>query len=128
MAELVKVFNGMFRGGWNKVTDIDKTECFFIFNRFFSKKYTSQSIILNNKNIDKVMAMDIWYEFMKTQPYPSWFWSKSEKSEKEKVTNKEFLILKKRFNLKDDDIKYLIDKYFDIIKEELDFIKKLEKL
>lgn len=128
MAELVKVFNGMFRGGWDKVTEIDKDECFFIFNRFFSKRYTEQSLVLNIKDIDKVMAMNIWYEFMRTQSYPSWFWSKSDKSEKEKVTNKEFLILKRKFNLKDDDIKYLVDNYFDIIKDELDFIKKLEKL
>lgn len=128
MAELVKVFNGMFRNEWDSVTDDDKIDCFFIFNRFLSKNYPEKAQLLNDKGVDKAMAMDIWQGFMKSQPYPKWFWSKSDKAEKDKITNKEFLILKRMFNIKDDDIKYLVDNHYEFVKEELDFIKKLEKL
>ena len=41
MAELIDVANAMFRDkkNWNKIKDEDKDKFFFIFNRFFSKKY-----------------------------------------------------------------------------------------
>lgn len=128
MAELVKVFNGMFKGDWDNISDKDKEECFFIFNRFLSKKYPEKSQLLNDKRIDKVMAMNIWHAYMYRQPYPKWFWSKSEKKEKSNVSEKDFKSLIKFLQIKPFDLNYLIDNHYEFVKDELDYIKKLDKL
>ena len=49
---------------------------------FLDKKYPENSQLLNLKVIDKVSSLNLWYNFMLDKPFPKWFWSKSEKSEK----------------------------------------------
>ena len=129
MAELIDVFNAMIKNksNWKYVTDKQKEEFSFIFNRYFSKKYIEQAALMNLKGIDKVLIMDLWYNFMLTQPFPKWFWSKSEKVDKPKITEKEFKMLTIKLKVKPDDINYLIDKHPEFIKDELDYYKKLEK-
>jgi hypothetical protein len=129
MAELIDVFNAMLKNkrDWVKITSDDKEKFSFIFNRYFSKKYIEQAALMNIKGIDKVLVMDLWYNFMLTQPFPKWFWSKSEKVDKPKITEKEFKMLTIKLKVKPDDINYLIDKHPEFIKDELDYIKKLEK-
>ena len=134
MAEIIDVANAMFKfkNNWiynkdkHKVNDEDKEKFFFIFNRYFSKKYPQKAQLLNLKTIDKATAMDLWFHFMKTQPYPDWFWSKSPKKEKE-MPEKEYKQLLRHFKIKDSDLDYLIDRYPDFIKEEQAYLKKLEK-
>lgn len=96
------------RDNWKWVTPEQKEEFFFIFNRYFSKKYPQKAQLLNDKGIDKVMAMDIWFSFIENEPYPKWFWSKSN-------TNK---IAK---DLKPEENRYLLMNY-DLKQEELDLI------
>jgi hypothetical protein len=129
MAELIDVFNAMLKNkkDWIKITDEDKEKFSFIFNRYFSKKYTEQAAFMNLKGIDKVLVMDLWYKFMLTQPFPRWFWSKSDKVDKPKITEKELKMLVIKLKVKPDDINYLIDKHPEFIKDELDYYKKLEK-
>ena len=129
MAELIDVFNAMLKNkrDWVKITSDDKEKFSFIFNRYFSKKYIEQAALMNLKGIDKVLVMDLWYNFMLTQPFPKWFWSKSEKVDKPKITEKEFKMLVVKLKVKPDDINYLIDKHPEFIKDELDYYKKLEK-
>jgi len=129
MAELIDVFNAMLKNKreWVKITSDDKEKFSFIFNRYFSKKYIEQAALMNIKGIDKVLVMDLWYNFMLTQPFPKWFWSKSEKVDKPKITEKEFKMLTIKLKVKPDDINYLIDKHPEFIKDELDYYKKLEK-
>ena len=129
MAELIDVFNAMIKNksNWKYVTDKQKEEFSFIFNRYFSKKYIEQAALMNLKGIDKVLIMDLWYNFMLTQPFPRWFWSKSDKVDKPKITEKEFKMLTIKLKVKPDDINYLIDKHPEFIKGELDYYKKLEK-
>lgn len=129
MAELIDVFNAMLKNkrDWVKITSDDKEKFSFIFNRYFSKKYIDQAALMNIKGIDKVLVMDLWYNFMLTQPFPKWFWSKSEKIDKPKITEKEFKMLIIKLKVKPDDINYLIDKHPEFIKDELDYYKKLEK-
>ena len=91
MAEITDVANAIFKfkNNWvynpkgDVITNDDKEKFFFIFNRYFSKIYPDKAQLLNLKNIDKVMAMDIWFHFMKSEPYPQNFWSKTPKVEKE---------------------------------------------
>jgi hypothetical protein len=128
MAELIDVVNAIFknRNNWVNITDSEKEKNFFIINRYFCKIYPDKSQLLNSKNIDKVMAMDTWYYFMKTQPYPENFWSKSPKIDKE-ISDKDYKLLLRSLKVKDIDLDYLIDRYPDFIKEELAYLKKLEK-
>lgn len=128
MAELIDVANAMFRSKnkWNEITDEDKEKFFFIFNRYFSKKYPEKAQLLNLKTIDKSSALDLWYYFMIDKPYPKWFWSKSTK-EKTIIPDTDFKLLMSKLNLKDLDVEYLINNHFDFIKEELKYYKEIEK-
>ena len=126
MAELIDVANAMFRDkkNWNKIKDEDKDKFFFIFNRFFSKKYPTKSQLLNNKNVDKSTSLDLWYYFMLDKPYPNWFWSKSPKFEKTDISDSDFKLLFIKLGLnKEQDLIYLLDNYPDLIQEELKFYK-----
>ena len=134
MAGITDVANAMFKfkKDWiyntngDKITDDDKNDFFFIYNRYFSKLYPEKAQLLNLKNIDKVLAMDLWFHFMKTQPYPSNFWSKTPKQEKE-LLEKDYKLLLKGLKVGQFDLDYLIEKFPDFIKEELTYYKKLEK-
>ena len=128
MAEITDIARAIFqrREQWVNITPEDKSKWFFIMNRYFCKIYPDKAQLLNQKNIDKVMAMDIWYHFMANEPYPDNFWSKSPKVEKA-FPDKELKLLKKHLNVKEEDIDYLIDKFPEFIKEELNYLKKLEK-
>lgn len=119
------IFNN--RENWKFVTDEQKIKWFFIFNRYFAKKYPEKSQLLNLKVIDKVSSLNLWYNFMLDKPFPKWFWSKSEKLEKSEVNDKDYKLLLEKLKVKSNDLDYLIDKHMDFIKEELKYFKEIEK-
>ena len=129
MADLKLVGNAMFykKREWVNVPDEEKESCFFIFNRYFAKKYPEMAQLLNLKTINKVTAMNLWYEFMLDKPYPNWFWSKSDKTEKSVIGDKDYKLLLQKLKIKDLDLDYLIMKHFEFIKEELKYYKSIEK-
>ena len=130
MAELLKVAKAMFqnRKDWSSITDLDKEECFFVFNRYFSKKYPNRSQLLNDKYQDKIAGMDLWFYFMKSEPYPKWFWSKSEKEkDKSELSDKEIKELLFNLQITRDELDLLIKWYPDLIKEELKYYKDVSK-
>jgi len=112
------------RNNWKHVTDEQKETFFFIFNRYFSKKYANLSQLLNDKEIDKTIGMDLWFYYMANKPYPQWFWSKTKKSlTSDNEQEKMFDELKMTHNLKDQELKFIQDNYPDEIKEELNYLK-----
>lgn len=129
MAELIDVFKSFTsQKGWEKITDDDKIKSSFIFNRFLSKVYPEKAQLLNLKGIDKSIVMDLWFSYMKTEPYPKWFWSKSPKIDRYDIDEKDFKLLMVKLNLnKEEDLVYLLNIYPDIINEELLYYKKIEK-
>lgn len=129
MSNLKLVADAIFtkKVNWEDITDEEKESSFFIFNRYFSKKYPEKSQLLNLKNIDKISGMDLWYHFFKNKPYPSWIWSKSDAKEKSIISEKDFILLLEKLKIKDIDLNYLIDKHLDFIKEELKYYKSLQK-
>lgn len=130
MAELIDVANAMFknRADWKNISDFDKERFAFIFNRYFSKRYTQYSQFLNIKLVDKVELLNLWFAFMSTKPYPNWFWSKSEKKKDTSMDKSDFQLLFLKLNLnKIEDLEYLIEHYPDLIQEELKFYKTKTK-
>jgi len=130
MAELIDVANAMFknRSQWNSISDFDKERFAFIFNRYFSKRYVKQSLFLNNKSLDKVEILNLWFAFMSDKVYPNWFWSKSEKKKISSLDKSDFQLLFQKLNLnKVEDLEYLIDHFPDLIQEELKFYKTKTK-
>ena len=129
MANLKLVADAMFTNkvNWEDLPDEEKETSFFVFNRYFAKKYPDLSQLLNLKTIDKLAAMDLWYYYFRNKPYPQWLWSKSETQSKSDISEKEFKLLQEKLKLKDLDLQYLIDNHLDIIKEELKYFKNLEK-
>jgi len=135
MAKITDVANAMFRikNDWiydrdgNKITDEEKELNFFIFNRYFSKTYPEKAQLLNLKTMDKLTAMELWFQFMRTQPYPENFWSKSNKKENEDLSEKERKSLRRHLQVDDLDLDYLIRRYPEIVKDELSHLTKLEK-
>ena len=116
------------RKDWIHVTEEQKTSFFFIFNRYFSKKYPDMAQLLNDKSMSKSTGMDLWFYFMDGKPYPNWFWSKSPKAKDESIfTEKEINLLLSKFDLKFEELDLLITYNIDEVKEELKYIKDQEK-
>lgn len=130
MKNLLEVSTIMFKDKkeWHKVTDEEKSTYFFIFNRYFSKKYPHLSQCLNSKEQDKVLGMNLIYQFMLNQPYPKWFWSKSDKKiGKNLLTEKQELKLLEIWDIKKEDLEFIIKFYPEEFKEELDYFLATEK-
>lgn len=118
------------RNLWVHVTPEQKKAFFFIFNRYFAKKYPEKAFMLNDKLLDEVMGMDLLYAFFGKEGYPKWFWSKSEKkAEKDTKIEEKYLIkLKQKYDINtDEEMEILKDYYADDIKEEIKYYKSLEK-
>lgn len=131
MKNLKEVTNIMFKDkkDWKKVTDEEKSAYFFIINRYFSKRYPDLAQKLNLKEIDKSIGMDLIFNFMLNQPYPKWLWSKSDnKVEKEFLTEKQELKLLERFNIKKEELDFLVIFYPQDVKEEIDYIEQNERV
>ena len=127
---ILAISNAMFKDkkNWSKVTDEQKEQFFFIFNRYFSKRYPKESQLLNGKEINKSDCMDLWFEFIKNKPYPQWFWSKStEKSEKGEFSEKELMMLRQYLDIKSEELDFLIKHNREEIIEELEYLKKSNK-
>jgi len=126
---LLAVTNCMFknREHWKFVTDEQKIKYFFIINRLLSKKYPEISQLLNQKNINQVLGLDLIFEFMKSKPYPSWIWSKNDKSKNSINFNEDFEILQKSLELKSEEILFLMNNYAEECKEEIQYLKNLNK-
>lgn len=134
MAELLKVFKAITdKSGllWREVTDTDKVECFFIINRNFSKIYPDKAQMLNNKEVDKIAVMNLWWLFMRTQPFPAVFWSKApekaSKPAKGEYTEKDINLLIEKIGITQTEFNLLHLNYKGLLDEELKYYKKLEK-
>jgi hypothetical protein len=126
--KLTNITNAMFRypSQWVYVTDEQKEKWFFIINRYLSKNYPEKAFYLNDKIIDKVLAMNIWQAFMLDKPFPDMFWSKSEKkSEKILSSHKSLLFLQNEIlNITEAEMEILLCYHNDEVQEELKYIKK----
>lgn len=127
---ILDISNSMFRdrNKWSEISDSDKIESFFIFNRYFSKLYPEKSQYMNSKNVDKLLCMEIWFEFFKDKKYPTWMWSKStsKKIDKE-ISDKDFKRLLSGLNIEENELNQLIRYNSEEVKEELKYFNSIDK-
>jgi hypothetical protein len=119
---LLQISNIIFkdRSKWSEITDEEKGDFFFIFNRYFSKRYPEFAQLVNIIGTNPVIGMDLWFNFMKGKAYPQWFWSKSAQSEKsEKTWDK--------LGLREDEFRIIEKFYPEELESELKWLKELQK-
>lgn len=107
------------RSEYINITNEEKEAAFFKINRKMSRKYPVIAKGFNNKFIDKASALDIWYEiFNNSTSVPKWWWDTKQKENPKKDKIDKYLFLMEYYNLKENDIEFLL-KYFkeDITKE-----------
>lgn len=135
MYDLKHVVDFIFKDkeNYEKLSDKDKEDMFFIINRKFSRGLPQHSFFFNKKHIDKSSAMDMWYYFFikkRVQGIPQWYWSKKQEPIKKinipyKKNEIEFLI--KFHDITIDDIEYLVKYYPEQIDEEVKKYRKFNK-
>ena len=85
----------------------------------------------NDKNIDKSSALDVWYHFFikqRTTNIPDWYWFKlSGKKDKSILKRDEEEFFLEFYDLKREDLKFLIDYHPDEIMEEVKKFRKFNK-
>jgi len=138
MSNLKEVINCLIkdRSNYRKLSLKDKEDNFFIINRLLSKKYTIFANKLNLKNIDKSLALDVWFIFLGGEikngnidfRFWKWFWSKSPK---EKIDNnlseKDNKYLIERLDIDQEDLNFLLKFYEEDVMDEMKYFKKLDK-
>lgn len=111
---------------WSDVTDKDKDTVFFIFNRYMAKKFPKQANQFNLKGIDKATAMDIWFQFLRTQiRTPEWFWKGPTKKKDPPI--KDWKIMAEFHNMEMDDVYMLCELFPKDVKAEIERIKEIQK-
>lgn len=107
---------------WKYITDEQKQQFFFIFNRYFCRKYCDLSQYLNDKSFDKSVGMDLWFYFMKDKPYPQWFWVKTKKTIQEE-DDKLFEELRNNNQLTKQEFDFIKNNYPDEVQDEINYLK-----
>ena len=124
-SNVLEISKAMFKDkdNWKYVTDEQKEKFFFIFNQYFSKRYLELSQLLNDKEINKSVGMDLWAKFMLDKPYPQWFWSKPNKTLKESTESSFYEEIKRIHQLKEDEFNFLLKYHSEEIQEEINYLK-----
>ena len=123
---IIETSNAMFRyrNQWKFVTDEAKSKNFFIINRYMSKMYPEKAFLMNDKFMDEITGMNLWFAFMIDKPYPPFLWSKSEKKiKKDLFIEKDLLSLRQHMNITDSELEILVRYHSDEVKEEIKWLK-----
>ncbi len=108
----------------------DKEKNFFIINRFLSKKFPEQAQKFNKKTIDKSLALDLWFLYLrhkKRSEIFKWFWSKTPSNTNKELSENDAKLLMEKFNIKKQDLDMLIMYHMDLVEEEIEYLKCLKK-
>ena len=120
----------MNKDKYHLISDKDKIDGFYMINKKFSIKYPKIARFLNNKDIDRASAVDMWFiHFKKINNIPSWYWAKTpfKKDKKKKLSGPDTKKIIEEFDLSDDEFQFLYDNYKDDVDFELKMIKRWEK-
>ena len=116
---------------YKKLSNEDKEKFFFIINRKMARMYPVHAQFLNKKYIDKSNSMDIWFNFFVkkgSNGIPNWYWGSKKKTTKEKsiIKKDEIEFLKKLYDIKENDIQFLIDFFPEELLQEVKKIRKFD--
>lgn len=112
--------------GWTDITNKEKENFFFIFNRYMSKKYPRQAQFFNDKYIDKATAFDIWFNFFSTEVRtPYWFWKGATKKKDPEI--KDWQLVRDFHEMGLNDIYLLCEMFPKEFKEEIKRITLINK-
>jgi len=106
-----------------------KEDNFFIINRFLSKKFPEQAQKFNKKNIDKSLALDLWFLYLrhkKPKTIYKWIWNKVPPKKRD-ISEVDFKHLLEKMEIRREDLEFLIRYHKDYINEELKYYKALKK-
>jgi len=116
---------------YKNLSDEDKEKFFFIMNRKFARRYPKHAHFFNSKNIDKSSALDVWYHFFikqRTTDIPNWYWFKlSNKKEKSILKKDEEEFFLEFYDLKREDLNFLIEHYSEELTNEVQKFRKFNK-
>lgn len=103
---------------------------FFIVNRYLSKKFPLKAEAMNSKSIDKSLALDMWFLALKNESKNyNWVWNNKKDSDAKKESNKDITLAIEELDLKNIDEYRILSTYYPTeLKEELNYIKKVNKL
>lgn len=107
-----------------------KEDNFFIINRFLAKKFPEQAQMFNKKSIDKSLALDLWFLFLRHQKRTEiyrWFWSKVPSNKNKKFSDGDIKLLMNRLEIRKEDFSILEMYHLDLLEEELKYFKELKK-
>lgn len=118
MADLTEIVNSLFnkRDNWKSISNEDKEKNFFIINRFLSKNWPKHSQELNKKEMDKSVALDLWFIFLKNKPYPKNFWHKGKLAKSNLSLNQKNFLMKE-FDINQDEIIFISNNYPEIVNQ-----------
>jgi hypothetical protein len=120
---------------YNNFTDNDKKDSFYIINKKFYLGESKITYFFNDKNIDTISALDLWFLFFQKNPKyknifsaPYWYWAKSpnkkEKEIKAKKSDKEMFIDYEKLTEKEFD--FLYKYYQDDVDYKIKLLKRLD--
>jgi hypothetical protein len=129
MKKLTDIINALVkdRKSYSTITNEEKEYYLFITNRLLSKVDPIYANRLNIKNMDKSMAMDLWYIHLRNHnPWNTTklVWSKKAKGKINNLKGDDNKLLLKYYNIKQDDLNFLLDNFEEEMKEELKYLKK----
>jgi hypothetical protein len=125
------IFGDIDKNKYQYISDEEKDASFFMLNRKYAYFDIKKSQFFNNKNMNRASAMDVWYQiFYKLKGTPQWWWKTSQKANpkaKSEFSNVDIKLIKEYYDLKDNDVKFLIKFYSDKLKEDIKRLKKFKK-
>jgi len=129
MADFKEVVDCIFvnKHKYENLSDKDKEDAFYIINKKFSLGFPNIAASLNNKNIDKVVAVDIWFNhFRNVYSIPGWYWIKSpfKKDKIKKISGPDSKLLISEFNLEEIEYTFIENHFSDDLNYELKILKR----
>ena len=113
------------------VSDEEKEDSFFMLNRKFAYRYLRKAQFFNNKNINKSSSLDIWHQifYNTTNGAPDWWW-KTKQPAKNKIkpefSSNDINLIKDYYDIKNNDIDFLIKYYSQDLKSDIKRLKKFK--
>jgi len=112
---------------YSDITDEDKEAAFYMINKKFSIKYRKTARFFNDKNINKVSAIDLWFlKFKDVYKIPYWYWAKSEnkKGKEKKLSKPDTKLVIEEFDLSNKEFDFLYKHFKDDVDYELKILKR----